>query len=142
MDIHRELKIPKCPYCVFIPENMEDAMNHLNNNHKTKSLKDLIEIELKKFIKYDKENLKTDLRIPNHTWYECPLCNYKDKNRELIIKHLDENNHEDKDLNSQNLYQKTETDFFNKDLTKISYKCPFDGFLSKKPLTLNFRKFT
>lgn len=88
---YHELIKPKCPFCEFIPENMEEAMTHFQYKHKTKTTKDYFDTKLKKFIKIDKENLILKIqkiRELEQTWYECPLGDYKAKNRELVEAHL------------------------------------------------------
>ena len=122
---HIGLEKPKCPFCGYLPENIEDAINHFNNNHKTKNMKDLIEIKLNTFEKYDKENLKKDLRILNHNWYECPLCFFIAEDKSVMTKHFDEHILKEK-YNSHSLSQKTEININGKEQLKIFYKCPFD----------------
>ncbi len=53
---HRKLR-KGCPICGYKTKNMEDVMNHHSTYHKNLSSEDLNELELKKFIKIDKESL-------------------------------------------------------------------------------------
>ncbi len=46
----------RCPICGYYTKNMDDVMSHHSTYHMDISLKDLIELELKKFITINKEN--------------------------------------------------------------------------------------
>lgn len=53
-------------------------MTHANNNHKEKSLKDLIEVELKKFKHYDL----------NQVFYVCPLDGTPSRSKHWLKAHM------------------------------------------------------